>query len=159
MHTADLVDAYDAEMHFCDLPFLKFGRRRSFSGEIQTVECFEDNGLIRRELGKPGQGKVLVVDGARSTRFALIGDQIAELIATNGWNGIIIYGAIRDSAQINEMNVGVFCLSVTPKKPRNLGDGVVGAPVTFGGLTFKPGAFVYADSDGVLVSDTEKQIS
>jgi len=159
MNTADLVDAYDAEMHFCDLPFLRFGARRSFSGEIQTVECHEDNGLLRTELRKPGQGKVLVVDGGGSRRVALIGDQLAELVFRNGWSGIIINGAVRDSAQIANMDVGVFCISVTPKKPTNQGQGKLSGPVSFGGVTFNPGAFVYADSDGVLVSDSEKRLT
>lgn len=152
MKTADLVDAFGDEVLFCDLPFIKLGRKTSFTGEIQTVKCFEDNVLLKAELQKPGQGRVLVVDGGGSTRFALLGDQIALILKENDWSGIVINGSVRDSAEIDGMDVAVFCRSVTPKKSSKDGVGKVSIPVSFGGVTFRPGEHLYADSDGVLVS-------
>jgi len=152
MKTADLVDAYGEDVRFCDLPFIKLGRRKLFGGPIHTVKCFEDNALLKAELQKPGEGRVMVVDGGGSTRFALLGDQIALIVKENGWAGVVINGSVRDSADINEMDVGVFCLATTPKKSSKDGAGKVGAPVSFGGVAFSPGEFVYADHDGLLVS-------
>ncbi|MEH7912136.1 ribonuclease E activity regulator RraA [Rhizobium laguerreae] len=152
MKTADLVDAFGDDVLFCDLPFIKLGRKTSFSGEIVTVKCFEDNALLKAELQKPGQGKVMVVDGGGSTRFALLGDQIALILKNNDWSGIVINGSVRDSAEIDDMDVAVYCRSVTPKKSGKDGVGETSIPVSFGGVTFRPGEHVYADSDGVLVS-------
>jgi regulator of ribonuclease activity A len=155
MKTADLVDTYGEEVHFCNLPFLKLGKKKAFSGRITTVKCFEDNALLKAELQKPGDGRVIVVDGGASSRVALLGDQIATILRDNGWAGIVINGAARDSAEINEMEVAVFCLSVTPKKSAKDGAGKIGALVQFGGVTFAPDAYLYADADGVLVSDRD----
>ena len=90
--TADLVDAHDAEVHFCHLPFRRFGRRRGFFGRIRTVDTFEDNALVRRCLEQPGHGCVLVIDGKGSTRRALVGDQLAALAVQNGWAGVVVNG-------------------------------------------------------------------
>lgn len=150
--TADLVDSHDDVVRFCDLPFLKFGRVRAFSGPIVTIACFEDNALLKACLQEPGLGRVLVVDGGGSTRRALLGDQIAFILQTSGWAGIVINGAIRDSAEVAEMDVGVFCLATTPKKSAKDGVGRRDVAIAFGGVTFNPGDFVYCDPDGVLVS-------
>lgn len=152
MKTADLVDAHDDLVHFCDLPFLAFGRVASFWGPIATVKCFEDNALLKAFLQEPGHGRVMVVDGGGSTRRALVGDQIASLLGANGWAGIIINGAIRDSVEVDGMDVGVRCLAVTPKKSAKTGAGDREIAVAFGGVTFQPGQYVYCDRDGVLVS-------
>ncbi|RWD66305.1 MAG: ribonuclease E inhibitor RraA [Mesorhizobium sp.] len=152
MKTADLVDAHGEELQFCNLPFLKLGMRQAFCGPIATIKCFEDNALLKAELQKPGEGRVMVVDGGASNRVALLGDQIATILRDNGWAGIIINGAVRDSAEINQMDVAVFCLSLTPKKSVKDGAGRAGIPVQFGGVSFAPGAYLCADQDGVLVS-------
>ncbi|MFC3194021.1 ribonuclease E activity regulator RraA [Marinicella sediminis] len=152
MKTADLVDSHDAEVAFCHLPFLSFGQISSFNGPIQTVKSFEDNVLLKAELSKPGNGRILVVDGGGSTRLAILGDIIAGIMHDNHWAGIIINGAIRDSEEVNAMEVAVRCLGTSPKKSAKTGDGQVGIPVSFGGVTFAPGHWVYVDADGVLVA-------
>ncbi|MFE0756993.1 ribonuclease E activity regulator RraA [Inquilinus sp. NPDC058860] len=152
MKTADLVDAHDGQVRFCHLPFRMFGRRRSFWGPIATVKCFEDNALLKSMLQEPGDGRVMVVDGGASTRLALLGDQIAAILQSSGWSGIVINGAIRDSAEIDVMDVGVFCLGTSPKKSTKDGVGRRDVPVSFGEVEFRPGDHAYCDSDGVLVS-------
>jgi regulator of ribonuclease activity A len=152
MKTADLVDAFGDDVLFCDLPFIKLGRKKEFSGGIETIKCFEDNALLKAELQKPGRGRVMVVDGGGSTRLALLGDQIALILKENGWAGIVINGSVRDSAEIHEMDVAVFCRAVSPKKSSKDGGGKVSSPVSFGNVTFRPGEYLYADSDGILVS-------
>lgn len=153
MKTADLVDAYDHLVRFCHLPFLRFGRRPSFFGPVATLKCHEDNVLLKAELQKPGDGRVMVVDGGGSTRVALLGDNLARFMVDNGWAGIVINGAIRDSAEVSRMDVAVRCLGVTPKKSVKQGAGTVGGTVSFGGVEFTPGSWVYADADGVLVAE------
>lgn len=158
MKTADIADVFNDDVQLCALTFLRLGLRAAFSGQIQTVKCFEDNGLLKKELDKPGHGKVLVVDGGSSRRVALMGDQMAALLQQNGWEGIIIDGSVRDSVEINSMDVGVFCLALSPKPPVRIGEGSTNIPISFGGVTFKPGSYVYADPDGVLVSDIERNV-
>ncbi|OAE98960.1 ribonuclease [Bradyrhizobium centrolobii] len=152
MKTADLVDAHNDHVRFCELPFRQFGRVRSFWGPVATVKCFEDNALLKSCLQEPGDGRVMVVDGGGSTRLALLGDQISLILKANGWAGIVINGSIRDSAEIDTMDVGLFCLATSPKKSAKDGFGKRDVAVHFGGVSFNPGDYVYRDPDGVLVS-------
>ena len=126
--------------------------RNSFSGQIVTLKIFEDNSLVRTAFAENGQGKVLVIDGGGSLRCALVGDQLAILAQKNGWEGVVVYGCIRDSGDINGINIGVRALNTHPQKSikKNVGDRDIA--VTFGGVTFNPGEWLYADEDGVLVS-------
>lgn len=152
MKTADLIDTHASELTLCHLPFRHFGRKQAFAGPVQTVKCFEDNVLLKAELSKPGEGRVLVVDAGASTRMAVLGDMIAEIMQASGWAGIVLNGAIRDSVEINAMDVGVVCLGTSPVKSSKHGAGQVGEPVSFGGVQFRPGGFVYCDPDGVIYS-------
>ena len=150
--TADLVDSHDAQVRHVQLQFQHLGQRRRFHGRIATVKCFEDNALLKQRLGEPGEGRVLVIDAGASLRCAVVGDQIAALAQKNGWAGLIINGAIRDSVELSAMDVAVCALGRSPKKSGKLGTGQVDVMVSFGGVDFVPGHFVYADDDGVLVS-------
>ncbi|MDD9718554.1 ribonuclease E activity regulator RraA [Dinoroseobacter sp. PD6] len=152
MKTADLIDAHAADLQLLHLPFLSFGKKQSFAGQAQTIKCFEDNTLIRAQLETPGEGRVLVVDGAGSTRIAVMGDMLAELAIRNNWAGVVLSGAIRDSAEINEMNTLVFALGTSPVKSSKDGLGMVGGAVRIGGVVISPGTWIYADADGVLAS-------
>lgn len=151
--TADLYDNYERELQVADPLFRSFGAKRAFAGKIATVRVHEDNKLVRAELEKNGKGQVLVVDGGGSLRSALVGDKIAQLAAQNQWEGLIVYGCIRDSADIAGVPLGVFALATNPIRPRKNGFGEVGVPVRFAGVMFKPGAYVYADEDGIVVAD------
>jgi regulator of ribonuclease activity A len=153
--TADLVDAHDALVRFCHLPFRRFGARPGFSGVVRTVRTFEDNTLVRACLETEGQGRVLVVDGAGSTRVALVGDQLAALGRDHGWAGMVVNGAIRDASEIGAMDFAVLALGTSPKKSAKGGYGELDVPVSFGGITIAPGNVLYADDDGVLVADRE----
>lgn len=153
--TADLSDKHEGKVK-ATLPLFKsFGQKKSFHGEIVTVKVFEDNVLVKDMLGKNGKGKVLVVDGGGSLRCALMGDNLAQIAIDNGWEGVIIYGCIRDSAEIDKMNVGVKALNIIPFKSKKGGEGETNVPVIFASATFKPGEFVYADEDGILLSEVK----
>ncbi|NND05866.1 MAG: ribonuclease E activity regulator RraA [Saprospiraceae bacterium] len=151
--TADLWDQHHQQLRCADPIFYPFGMKTGFAGEIVTVKVFEDNSLVRKTLETAGTGKVLVVDGGGSLRCALLGDRLASLAINNGWQGIIIYGCIRDRVAIDEMNIGVRALNTCPVKSIKRGIGETNISVRFAGIVFEPGHFVYADADGILVSE------
>jgi regulator of ribonuclease activity A len=148
--TADLLDEHpDAAV--CDLPLRQFGGLASFEGAIATVRCFEDNVLLRQLVSVPGEGRVLVVDGGGSLRVALVGDNIASLALGNGWAGLVLNACVRDSATLRTLEIGIKALGTHPKPSAKNGEGEVDVPVTFGGVTFTPGARLVSDDDGVVV--------
>lgn len=152
--TPDLCDEYP-EVEVLEPMFNNYGARESFGGEVVTIKCHEDNSLVKENVDKPGHGKVMVVDGGGSMRNALLGDMLAEKAANNGWEGLVIYGCIRDVDVIMETDLGVQALATNPRKTEKKGIGEMNVPVKFGGVTIEPGMFVYADNNGVIVSKTE----
>jgi regulator of ribonuclease activity A len=156
--TPDLCDAYPELVQVVEPMFSNFGGRDSFGGEIVTVKCFEDNSLVKSQADQPGKGKVLVVDGGGSLRRALLGDMIAEKAAKNGWEGMVIYGCVRDVDVLAQTDLGVQALASHPMKTDKRGLGDLNVVVTFGGITFRPGEFVYADNNGVIISPTALQM-
>lgn len=151
--TADLVDIIGADVRSCDTQFHNFGGETDYCGEISTLTCFEDNGLVKATLHSPGDGKVLVVDGDASLHTALMGDLIAQAGVDNGWAGVVILGAIRDSAAISRMPFGVKALGTNPRKSAKNAVGEKNTTVSFGGVDFIPGHFLYADADGIVVTE------
>ena len=129
-----------------------FGGRRAFHGPISTIRCFEDNSRVKEAVEGPGSGRVLVVDGGGSRRRALLGDKLGLAAVNNGWAGIIIYGCIRDSAELARMDLGVRALGTVPMRSEKKGAGERDVPVRFAGVTFRPGEFVYVDEDGIIVA-------
>ncbi len=150
--TPDLCDAYPDQVRVVAPMFNNFGGRRSFGGEIVTVKCHEDNSLVKQQAGFDGAGKVLVVDGGGSLRRALLGDMIAAEAVKNGWEGMVIFGCIRDVDAIGELDLGVQALDTVPLKTEKRGIGELNVTVSFGGVDFVPGQYVYADNNGVIVS-------
>lgn len=151
--TADLCDTHDKAVRVVEPMFNSYGGKSAFCGPITTLKLYEDNTLVRSTLESPGEGRVLVVDGGGSMRCAMVGDQLGVLAVKNGWAGIVVYGCIRDSKAMGEMDVGVFALGTNPRKSVKKGVGDTDIPVTFGGVTFTPGEYLYADEDGVIVSE------
>lgn len=151
--TADIFDAFPDEAQACELLLRQLGGRTAFSGPIATVRCHEDNAILRAMLTEPGEGRVLVVDGGGSRNCALIGANLAELARSNGWAGLVLNGCVRDVVALRECEVGVTALGPSPRRPRKLGAGERDVPVSFGGVTFRPGHEVHSDEDGVAVLD------
>lgn len=154
IQTADLCDAHEDAVKVVAPMFASFAGIPAFGGPISTLKLFEDNSLVRKAFESAGNGRVLVIDGGASMRCALVGDQLAELAVKNGWAGVLVYGCIRDAKAIGEMALGVFALGTHPRKTVKRNTGEIDVPVTFGGVTFTPGEYVYADEDGVIVSAT-----
>jgi regulator of ribonuclease activity A len=153
IQTADLCDEHGSIIKVADPLFKMYGAKSAFGGQIETVKVHEDNVLVKDKLGQPGAGKVLVIDGGGSLRCALVGDIIAQMAADNGWEGIIVYGCIRDSAVIANISIGIKALNTHPLKSIKHGRGDSSIPVTFAGVTFFPEKYVYSDADGIIVAD------
>lgn len=151
--TADLCDAFGPVVRVAAPIFQDYGGLVRFAGPIETVQVSEDNGLVAQVLETAGQGRVLVVDGGGSPRCALVGGRLAALAHTNGWAGLVINGCVRDLAEIREIPVGVRAINSSPRRGGKTGSGQRGGTVTFAGVTFSPGHFLYADEDGVVLAD------
>ncbi|MFZ2469889.1 MAG: ribonuclease E activity regulator RraA [Parvibaculum sedimenti] len=149
--TTDLSDAHPDIQH-AEPIFRDFGGKLAFSGPITTFKTFEDNPKLRQALEGPGNGRVLVVDGGGSLRCALFGGNLAVFAAKNGWAGLVINGCVRDTAEIAAQPVGVKALAAHPKRSDRKGLGEYDVVVSFAGVTFRPGEYLYADADGIVVS-------
>ena len=150
--TPDLSDDHD-ESRAIELQFKNFGRRQQFHGPVVTIKCHEDNSLVKACVAQAGQGRVIVVDGGGSLRRALLGDMLAEKAARSGWAGLIINGAVRDVDEIAGIDLGVKALGCCPLKTHKLGVGQRDIPLHVGGVSISPGQYIYADNNGVIVSD------
>lgn len=155
--TTDLCDEYEDRpgvIQVAQPVFQHFGGRKKFAGRIATLKLFEDNQLVRNAVTEDGTGKVLVVDGGGSLRGALVGDVLAKKAADNGWAGIIVFGAIRDSSVVGTLPIGMMALGLIPRRSPKKGEGAREVTVRFADVTFTPGHYVYADEDGILVAAT-----
>ena len=150
--TADLIDVHGEALQSCALQFANLGGRPRFFGAVRTIRTHEDNALLKSTLSTVGDGAVLVIDGGGSLHAALVGDIIAGLGVANGWSGIVVNGAVRDRVALATLDIGIKALGSNPRKSSKAGTGERDVPVTFGGATFAPGAWLYADEDGIVVS-------
>jgi len=151
-NTSELCDMYLDSVDVVEPMFANFGGRNSFGGEVTTVKCHEANGLIRDIVARNGEGKVLIVDGGGSLRRALVDLEIAEIALDNGWEGIVVFGCIRDVDFIDELEIGLQALASIPVLAGDNTDGEMDTPVNFGGVTFLPEDHIYADSTGIILS-------
>lgn len=154
LSTPDLCDNFPDKVRVLDAIFNDYGGRTSFSGQAVTIKCFEDNSIVKQLVDTPGRGRVIVMDGGGSLRRAILGDMLAEKAAKNDWAGLVIYGCIRDCDEIAQTELGVKALNVHPMKTDKRGLGDLDVAVTFAGQTIQPGDWVYADNNGVVVSDS-----
>jgi regulator of ribonuclease activity A len=150
--TADLSDDFPDFVEQLDPIFRDYGGVSRFAGPIETVRVFEDNGLIRGILESEGQGKVLVVDGGGSLKCALVGGRLAALAHERGWSGLIVNGCIRDTDELRRVGLGIRALNVSPKRGGKSGSGARNEVLSFAGVSFHPGRFLYADGDGILLA-------
>jgi len=150
--TTDLYDEYLEDLQVAEPLFRDFGGRQHFCGQIVTLKAFEDNSFLKAAFETDGRGKVLVVDSAGSLRCAMMGDVMAALGASNGWEGVVINGCIRDSADVAKVDIGVKALATIPRKTIKRNQGVRDIPLSFAGVQFNPGDYLYADEDGIVLS-------
>lgn len=151
--TADLWDDFADELELFNVAFNPFGLKDNFSGQVATVKVFEDNSLVRKLLSENGKGKVLVIDGGGSRRCALMGDNMAKLAMDNEWEGVVVYGCIRDSKVINQMEVGILALGTCPVKSVKRNEGQIGIELIIQGTKINEQQFIYVDSDGIVLAN------
>ena len=151
-NTSELCDMFLDVVDVVEPMFSNYGGCSSFGGAISTVKCFEDNGVIADVLSEDGEGRVLLVDGGGSLRRALLDANLAETAVANNWEGILVYGCVRDVDALEEFDLGIQAIASIPVGADNNGIGEVDVPVNFGGVTFLPGDHVYADNTGVILS-------
>jgi len=155
--TTDLCDdnpgkLEDGSLQVLPPVFRHFGKRTQFAGPAATLKVHEDNALVRSTLETQGEGRVLVVDGGGSVRRALVGGQLGLLAQNNGWAGVIVDGCVRDSAELAQCDVGIMALATHPQRSAREGVGKRDVNVQVAGVAVRPGDWIYADADGVLVA-------
>ena len=151
--TCDLCDKYGAGARVVPASLRHFGGKKRFHGGVVTVRCPEDNSRLKELASTAGEGRVLVVDGAGSLRYALLGDMIGKLVLDHGWAGVVVHGAVRDSVALGELGLGVMALGVVPRRSLKNGEGQVGLVVELAGVACAPGDMLFADEDGVVLID------
>jgi regulator of ribonuclease activity A len=142
---ADLVDVVEPI-------FSNYGGRFSFGGQVVTVKCFENNGLLLQLAKSKGEGKIMVIDGGGSSRRALINIDIADTAAENGWEGIVCYGSVCDVDALEELDIGIQALVSIPVQASDNDSGESDLAINFGGVTFLPDDHLYADNTGIILS-------
>ncbi|MGC6324345.1 ribonuclease E activity regulator RraA [Pasteurella multocida] len=150
--TSELCDIYLDQVDVVEPIFSSFGGVNRFYGKVTTVKCFENNGLITDILEENGEGRVLLIDGGGAVRRALVDAELAQLAVDNGWEGIIVYGGVRQIQQLEEMDIGIHALAPIPVGADKQNIGEIDVPVNFGGVTFFPEDYVYADLTGIILS-------
>lgn len=151
-NTSALCDVYLDQVDVVEPMFSNFGGSASFAGQVTTIKCFEDNGLIRSVLEQDGQGRVLLIDGGGSLRRALIDAEIASLAEENEWEGLVVYGSVREVDELEDMNIGIQALASIPVGASQTDIGELDVPVNFGGVSFLPEDYLYADNTGIILS-------
>ena len=156
--TPDLCDAHPDSVRVAESVFQIFGGNPCFFGPIATIKCFEDNSRVKEVAATQGDGRVMVVDGGGSLNRALLGDLIAANAVENDWAGFVIFGCVRDVELLATLDLGVHALNRVPLKTDRKGVGETNLPVSFAGVTFNPGDYLYADNNGIVVSTSPLQM-
>ena len=151
--TADLCDDHGDAVHLLSGDFISYGSLATFCGPITTLSVFEDNSLVRDALEEPGEGRVLVVAGGGSKRYALVGGNLGILAVDNGWAGIVVDGCVRDAAELREASLGIRARGTCPRKSVKRGQGDRDVLVSVADVDLAPGMWLWADDDGIVVAD------
>ena len=155
--TPDISDEFP-DLKFLNIQFKSFGAINFFSGQIVTAICPEDNSKIKKILNEPGNKKVLIVDGQASFKVALLGDLIADAAVKNNWSGVIINGCVRDVELLKNIDLGILAIGAVPRKSEKLERGSLGEDIRIGDIRISDGNWVYADKNGVIISENELEL-
>lgn len=154
--TCDLCDLYKSDssgvLQVLPPVFRHFGGQFQFAGPVETVQCLEDNSRVKELLESPGEGRVLLVDGAASLKRALVGGNLAASAFKNQWAGIVVYGCVRDVQELQSTSIGIAAMALNPMPTDRKGAGVRGVSLNIEGVVVAPGYWLYADQDGVVVA-------
>jgi RraA family protein len=123
----------------------------ALAGPALTVKTRPgDNLMVHKALDLAEPGDVIVVDAGGDLTSAIIGELMAAHAIKRGVAGIVIDGAIRDSAAIGAGDFPVFAAGVTHRGPYKDGPGEINVAIAIGGMVIEPGDLVLGDGDGVL---------
>lgn len=155
--TCDFCDAHkddhSGDFRVLSPVFHDYGGLTAFAGQVVTVRCHEDNTVVKQILEQErGQGRVLVVDGAGAVQRALVGGNIAAAAARNGWAGLVVHGAVRDATELRATSLGIRALALMPMPTSRAGQGQRDVAVMVQGCLVRPGEWLYADADGMVLS-------
>jgi len=154
----DICDDFPEDIRVLEPLFSDYGKKRRFSGEIITIRCFEDNSLVRDLVSTEGNHRIIVVDGGASLRHALLGDLLAAKAAENNWSGLVINGCVRDVEILETIDLGIRALNRHPLKTDKRGEGQLNVAVSFAGVRFTPGTFLYADANGMVLAPRDLEV-
>jgi len=151
--TADLCDTYPELTSVLGPGYSNFGAAQMCQGEVVTIQLERNNSdLITLLRDENGEGKVVVVDSDQAY-YAIVGEMLMKFAHSNGYAGIILNGYIRDKEQIKDIPVALYALGTCSRKFIPVTQGKRDIPLSFGGVDFRPGDYVYADRDGVIVTE------
>lgn len=151
---ADLCDGREDQIQVLPPSFVPLGGRRAISGVIRTIKVNQNPKEVRAVLSEPGDNNILVVDAEANPQGAVVGDNLAKIAIDNNWQGIIVNGYIRDTAILKDMAVGIWALGTCPRRGTEVDAAIKDIELVFGGVQFKPGYHLYADNDGIIISET-----
>ena len=150
--TADYCDEHHTKIQVLGPGYHSYGGASRCEGRIVTVKLNKHNGdLIKLLRDVDGSGQVVVVD-VDAQYYAVVGEKLMTFAKQNNYRGIVINGYVRDTAQIKDIDVALFALGTCPRKYMEATTGSVNVPVSFSGVDFVPGYYLYADVDGVIVT-------
>lgn len=150
--TADLCDEYSDKVQVLAAGYQNYGGIDNCQGEVVTIKLNKNNAdLITLLRDENGTGKVVVVD-VEQEYYAVVGENLMKFAHQNNYAGIVINGYVRDTFQITDIPVALYALGTCPRKSIPVTSGERGVALSFGNVEFKPGDYLYADTDGVIVT-------
>jgi regulator of ribonuclease activity A len=150
--TADICDEHSDKVFVLNSDYKNYGGSSICQGQIVTIKLDKNNSdLIALLRDEDGTGKVVVVD-VDQEYFAVVGENLMKFAHKNNYAGIIINGFVRDTLQITDIPVALYALGTCPRKYIPVTSGERGIDLSFGGVEFNNGGYLYADVDGVIVT-------
>ena len=155
MVTPHLSDSME-RLYACGPQLRPMHREGKLAGPAFTVKTAAgDNLLVHRALDTARPGDVIVVDAGGFLDNAIIGELMMSRARQRGVAGIVIWGAIRDSAEIGAGSYPVFAAGVTHRGPYKNGPGEINVPIVIGGMAVNPGDIIVGDTDGLVAVPQE----
>ncbi|MDX2369574.1 MAG: ribonuclease E activity regulator RraA [Colwellia sp.] len=150
--TADLCDEYSEKVQVLGAGYKNYGGADNCQGEIITIKLDKNNAdLVSLLRDEEGQGKIVVVD-VDQEYFAVVGENLMKFAHKNNYAGIVVNGYIRDTFQIKDIPVALYALDTCPRKSIPVTSSERELPLSFGGVNFTQGSYLYADTDGIIVT-------
>ena len=150
--TADICDEYSEKVTVLGPGYSNYGGAEKCQGEVVTIKLDRNiSDLIPLLRDVDGTGKILVVDVDRAY-YAVVGENMMKFAHKSNYAGIIVNGYIRDISLISDIPVALYALGTCSRKYIPVTSGEQDVPLVFGGAEFNSGDYLYADTDGVIVT-------